>query len=73
MGKLVETLKNNIEVYQAFIEKLNADSTVAINNMVESGNIYTDEGFVQVLSSQLEGLKNEFLAQAERLNFKTNH
>ncbi|WP_035051648.1 hypothetical protein [Carnobacterium pleistocenium] len=70
MGEFVETLKKNIEVYQAFLEKLNADSNAAINNMVETGSIYTDEGFVQVLRGQVDGLKSEFQTHVESLNFK---
>lgn len=72
MGKFVESLKNNTEVFNAFLEKLNIDSDTAIKNMVESGDIYTDAGLIQVLSGQLDGLKSEFQAQVEQLNFRTN-
>ncbi|MCI3029762.1 hypothetical protein LMF32_11975 [Desemzia sp. C1] len=72
MGKFVESLNNRVEVYQAFLEKLNTDSTEAINHMVETGEIYNDGGFVYVLKGQLDGLKSEFQSQAEQLNYRTN-
>ena len=72
MTTFSDKLNNYKKIYEGFVEKLNEDSTNAVSNMIESGDVYTSEGLIKILSEQLGGIKSEFETQAQGLNIKIN-
>lgn len=72
MTTFSDKLNNYKKIYEGFVEKLNEDSTNAVSNMIESGDVYTSEGLIKILSEQLNGIKSEFETQAQGLNIQIN-
>lgn len=72
MSKLSEELQIRIDAYNASIELYNIKKSAAIEEMVDTGRIYTDEGFIEVLDGRLNGFKEDFEVNAEKINFRIN-
>lgn len=72
MPTLSEELQVRMDAFNGSMELYNSKKVVAIENMVDTGKIYTDEAFIEVLDGQMSALKVEFETNAQAINFRIN-